>query len=255
MPELEFEKKNFLVIGSSSGIGLATAKALHNGGATVVLHGPTVQPNKEVENLISTPHFHYIAGDLSDLNSCESLIDRACEKISSLDGFVFAAGTKSHVEWEKISVSEWEKVLALNEGSFLFLAQKAAPHLRKSKGSIVAVSSTNAERVNKKNLVYDVSKAGLNHLIKALALELRDDGVRVNGVMPGGIDTPLLKDWLVDYAGSHEEAERVLSQGRADGSIGKPEDIADVITFLLSNKARWITGEIVTADFGVSLFT
>ena len=79
--------------------------------------------------------------------------------------------------------------------------------------------------------------------------------MRVNGVMPGGIDTPLLKDWLVDYAGSHEEAERVLSQGRADGSIGKPEDIADVITFLLSNKARWITGEIVTADFGVSLFT
>lgn len=254
MPPQEFDQQIFLVIGSTSGIGLTTAKKLHSAGAVVVLHGPQPQVPTDIEQLISaSDRYHYVGGDLSNLNQAHDIVSQVLKKVTSLDGLVFAAGIASHVEWEQLKVSEWEKVIAVNSGSFLFITQAAAPYLRTSKGAVVAVSSTNAERVNKKNLAYDVSKASLNHLIQALALELKNDGVRVNGVMPGGVDTPLLQSWLIDYAGSPEKAHEIFSESAAAGLVAQPEEIADVIIFLLSQQARWITGEIIKADFGASL--
>lgn len=254
MSPLELSEKYFAVIGSTSGIGKATALALHERGATVVIHGPEQQPSEHIEELLSTSsRFNYIGGNLASDQELHSVVSAIKGKIPRLDGLVYAAAVTSHLDWEKVSIQEWDRTLRINTSAFLLLSQGCAPLLRESKGSIVAISSTNGERVNHKNLVYDVSKAALNHLIRALALELKNDGVRVNGVAPGGVDTPLLREWLVDYAGSHENAEQVLAESKSKGAVAKPESIADVILFLLSHQAHWITGEIITADFGASL--
>ncbi len=93
----------------------------------------------------------------------------------------------------------------------------------------MVVSSTNALRVNTSNLVYDSSKAALNHMARALALELKSEGVRVNTVMPGGVDTPMLSRWLGDYAGSPAAAKKVLEDGISSGAVGTPDDIASAI--------------------------
>jgi len=152
-----------------------------------------------------------------------------------------------------VSVSEWERVFSLNLRSAFFLSQALAGQLIASQGSIVFVSSTHAVRVNRNNALYDTSKAALNHLVRSLALELKPEGVRVNAVMPGGVDTPMLEQWLVDYTGSSEAAQQTLADGVKSGSVGQPSDIAEVIAFLLSAHARWITGTSVVADGGALL--
>jgi NAD(P)-dependent dehydrogenase (short-subunit alcohol dehydrogenase family) len=247
-----FYGSGFLLVGASSGIGLATAKKLHSLGGDVVISGLSI--NDEIEKLLeSSPRYRFIAGDLSEAKEPARIVAGALEHLPQLNGVLFAAGMKSHLSWEEISPAEWDQVFAVNTRALLLLAQSSIRYLRESHGSIVAISSTNGENVNKNNLVYDISKAALNHLIRALALELRDEKIRVNGIAPGGVDTPLLHQWLNDYAGDPESAAKVLAQSRASGLLANPDDIADIAAFLFSESSRWINGAIITADFGASL--
>lgn len=248
-----FQNQNFLVTGSTSGIGLATARALIAEGATVAIHG---LPNREslsedVKELINSHSASYIQANLAKAEEASALADRAADQLGKLHGVVFCAAVAFHKPWNQVGADDWDKVMHINLRSNLLIAQSAAKHLEKTKGSMVAVSSTNARRVNKDNLVYDSSKAALNHMFRAIALELRDVGVRVNIVMPGGVDTPMLSNWMKDYAG--EDASRQLELARQSGKLGKPEDIAMPILFLLSDDARWITGETLIVDGGAIL--
>lgn len=250
-----FLGKTFLVTGSSSGMGLATASDLLGQGARVVLHGYE-HPNKlppGVQQLLSEDNAHYLNADLAAPDSVESLAHEAVHWAGTLDGFVHCAALTSHRTWTEITVSEWDRAFAVNVRAAFLLSQHLAPALRRSRGAIVLVSSTHAMRVNRKNIVYDTSKAALNQLSLALALEFKTDGVRVNTVMPGGVNTPMLQNWLVDYTGSDLEAQALLKEGLDLGRIGQPNDIAQVITFLLSPASRWITGATVTADGGAIL--
>lgn len=247
-----FYGSGFLLAGGTSGIGLSTAKKIHSLGGDVVISG--LELNEEIKQLLETsPRYHFIAGDLSDAREPSRIVAGAMEHLPQLNGLLFAAGMTSHLPWDEISTEEWDKVFAVNTRSLLLLAQSSITYLRECGGSIVAISSTNGENVNKNNLVYDVSKAALNHVIRALALELRDEKIRVNGIAPGGVDTPLLHQWLNDFAGDPQSAAKVLEESRAKGLLAQPEDIADIATFLFSEGARWINGAIISADFGASL--
>lgn len=248
-----FENQNFLVTGSSSGIGFATAKALLGEGANVVLHGimGKSQLDPEVQEVLKTNQARYIQADVSEAQEASSLADRAAELLGGLNGIVLCAAVAFHRAWDQVSADDWDRVMHINLRSNLLVAQSAARHLKKTKGSIVAVSSTNALRVNKKNLVYDSSKAALNHMFRAIALELREHKVRVNIVMPGGVDTPMLVAWMQDHAGA--DAKKQLDNARLSGMLGKPNDIAMPILFLLSDDAKWITGETLIVDGGAIL--
>ncbi len=248
-----FENQNFLVTGSSSGIGFATAKALLSEGAHVVLHGimEKSQLDPEVQEVLKTNQAQYIQADVSEAQEASSLADRAAELLGGLNGVVLCAAVAFHKAWDQVTADDWDRVMHTNLRSNLLVAQSAARHLKKTQGSIVAVSSTNALRVNKNNLVYDSSKAALNHMFRAIALELREEKVRVNVVMPGGVDTPMLAAWMQDYAGA--DAKKQLDDARLGGMLGKPNDIAMPILFLLSDDAKWITGETLIVDGGAIL--
>jgi len=245
-----------LVTGSVTGIGLATAHALHADGFRVVVH--SIHDRQQIPSdadafIASSVDVEYVSGDFLDPTQPAMVISQAQKFWDRLDCVVSNAAMPMHSEWMTLSADEWDDVFAVNTRATLMLSQAAAPHLIASQGNIVVVSSTNALRVNKKNLAYDSSKAALNHLAKSLALELREHKVRVNVVMPGGVNTPMLHDWMVNYAGDQEAAAKILHESQEEGVVAEPADIADVIAFLASDKARWVTGAAIVADGGVFL--
>lgn len=248
-------RHSILVTGSTSGIGLATARRLHDDGARVILHGrrsPSELPDLVLE-LLESDRVSYVVADLSKPDQARELADLAQEQAGSLSGVVLNAAVELHKPWDETTAAEWDSVMSVNVRSALLITQGAAPYLTESQGSIVVVSSTNALRVNTSNLVYDSSKAALNHMARALALELKSEGIRVNTVMPGGVDTPMLSRWLGDYAGSPSAAKKVLEDGISSGAVGTPDDIASAILFLLSDDARWVNGAQLVADGGAYL--
>ena len=250
-----FAGQCFLLTGSSSGMGLATAKVLLEEGAQVALHGlqPLADLPPEAHAVLQDNKTHYIQADLTNPGATEELAKDAIQWAGQLHGFVHCAAMTSHREWSEVAIHEWDSVYKVNVRAAFLLTQRLAPSLKETSGSIVLVSSTHAVRVNHRNLLYDTSKAALNHLGRSLALELKADSIRVNTVMPGGVNTPMLRNWLVDYTGSEREAGQVLNEGIRSGRIGQPQDIAKVITFLLSPNSRWITGATITADGGALL--
>jgi len=250
-----FARHSILVTGSTSGIGLATARRLHDEGARVVLHGrrsSSELPDAVLE-LLQSDRVAYVVADLSKPDQARELPDQVKKKLASLSGVVLNAAVELHKPWDETTAAEWDSVMSVNVRSALLIAQGAASYLRETQGSIVVVSSTNALRVNTSNLVYDSSKAALNHMSRALALELKAEGIRVNTVMPGGVDTPMLSRWLGDYAGSPSAAKKVLEDGISSGAVGTPDDIASAILFLLSDDARWVNGAQLVVDGGAYL--
>ncbi len=250
-----FARHSILVTGSTSGIGLATARRLHDEGARVVLHGrrsSSELPDAVLE-LLQSDRVAYVVADLSKPDQARELPDQVKKKLASLSGVVLNAAVELHKPWDETTAAEWDSVMSVNVRSALLIAQGAASYLRETQGSIVVVSSTNALRVNTSNLVYDSSKAALNHMSRALALELKAEGIRVNTVMPGGVDTPMLSRWLGDYAGSPSAAKKVLEDGISSGAVGTPDDIASAVLFLLSDDARWVNGAQLVVDGGAYL--
>ena len=251
-----FLGRKVLVTGSTTGIGFATAEALLRESASVVVHGQrkfSELPKATQDLLEQSENAHYLMAELSDPTAVKNLVEQAREKLQGLDGLVLNAAVAFHKNWLEITAADWDRVMDINLRANLLLAQAAAPYLIQNQGSIVAVSSTNAFRVNKKNLVYDSAKAALNHMFRAIALELRDQMVRVNIVMPGGVETPMLEHWLKDYAGSESAAKKALNDAKASGMLGKPDGIAAAILFLLSNEARWVNGTTLVVDGGAHL--
>jgi gluconate 5-dehydrogenase len=245
-----------LVTGSTSGIGLATAAQLLANGWQVQLHGLDRNAPSAVQELLETypQRANYAAVDLGKPEAASAeLRGLVLKNFGRLDALVSNAAVAHHADYLTATEGDWLKVLRVNLLAAYFLTRDLAGELASSRGSVVLVSSTNAKRVNHSNMLYDVSKAALNHLGRALALELRSRGVRVNTIMPGGTLTPMLDDWLVDYAGDSEAAAKAIAESQASGQLADPSQIAAAIINLLRPETEWITGAAIEVDGGVFL--
>jgi NAD(P)-dependent dehydrogenase (short-subunit alcohol dehydrogenase family) len=235
---VELAGKVALVTGAASGIGLATARALAAAGADVV--GMDMAEGADV------------VGDVRRRDDVEAAIAGARERFGGLDVVVANAAVSIYEEFEAQSEETIDLVLDTNLKGALLCAQLAIPELkRRGGGSIVFVSSVQAYVTLPGCVPYAAAKAGLVAAALALAPEVGRHGIRVNAIAPGTIDTPMLQR---DLAGmNREEADafrRRVENANALGRIGRPEEIADVVVFLASDRSSYVTGTTIVADGG-----
>ncbi len=226
-----------IVSGGSGGIGQATvaalAKADHLVAVADIQQG---DPPPGADEMFSC--------DLADPTACADAVNGAAEAFGGLDVLVHAAGiTRDGVSW-KMTDDNWNAVLAVNLNSAFYLSRAATPLLREAGGgAIVFVSSINGERGKFGQANYAASKAGLHGLAKSLARELGHFGIRVNVVAPGMIRTPMTTSLP-------EEIQEAARKDSCLGRLGEPDDVADVIAFLVSDAARHVTGQVIRVDGG-----
>lgn len=251
MEDRDFDGKVVLVTGASSGIGKSTAIAFAGRGARVIVTARRKQLLGKVVDAIGKigAKASAVALDLSDDADVERGIEEALGKYGRLDVLVNAAGILTSGSIENTALEDWDRTMAVNLRAVFNMMRLAVPHLIKSKGNIVNVSSVNGLRAFPNVLAYNVSKAGVDQLTHCAALELASKGVRVNAVNPGVVMTNLHRAGGMDaktYADFMERSKTTHPIGR----VGRPEEIAELIVFLSSPRASWITGASYSIDGG-----
>jgi NAD(P)-dependent dehydrogenase (short-subunit alcohol dehydrogenase family) len=238
-----------IVTGAGSGIGAATARQLGAVGARVVLVGRREAPLKDVAAQIAENGGDALSvtADLADPASPQRIVDACLNHYNRLDGLVNNAAVVRHMPLGEWDVACFDEHVATNIRAPFFLIQAALPALRDSPvRSVVNISSSSGivQRVGQS--VYGMTKSALDYLTRTLAGELASLGVRVNGIAPGPIDTPIHATWADDL----DEAYRWLGSQVPLGRIGAPEEVATWITLLLSPMASFMTGVVIPLDGG-----
>lgn len=240
-----------LVTGASSGIGRATALLFAQQGANVLAVGRNEselgQLRDEAKDAEGTVKIHL--ADVLETSQVERSVTDTIESFGQIDVLVNCAGIIKSGSIEDTTLDDWDKMLNINLRSVFHLMQKCVPYLEATKGNIVNVSSVTGTRAFPGVLAYCVSKAGVDQLTRCSALELAGKGIRVNAVNPGVVETNLHKRGGMapeDYEKFLAHAAKTHPIGRA----GRPEEVAELICFLASDKAGWITGATYEIDGG-----
>ena len=244
--------KRVIVTGASSGIGRATAELFLSDGATVALVGRREKALAEVTGGKPNERAVVVAADLADQLQAERCMSAATESLGGLDVLVNAAGILKGGRIEDTSLDLWDEMMNINLRSVFYLMRLAVPHLEKTKGNIVNVSSVTGPRSFPGVLAYCVSKAAVDQLTRCAALELASKGVRVNAVNPGVVVTGLHRSGGMNdeaYAAFLEHSKTTHPLGR----VGQAAEVAELISFLASDRASWITGATVSIDGGRAL--
>ena len=238
-------KKTVVITGATSGIGKASAELFLRNGHKVVAVGRNADGFTE----LSGGELDVQIADLSDVSQIERLSASVTEQNERVDVLINAAGVIGNGTIENTGIEDWDSMLNINLRSVFYLMHCFTPALRESKGNIVNVSSVTGPRAFPNVLAYCVSKAGVDQLTRCSALELAPHGVRVNAVNPGVIVTDLHKRAGMDKEGY----EKFLEHSRSThplGRVGRPEEVAELIYYLASDKASWITGATYEIDGG-----
>lgn len=240
-----------LITGASSGIGRATALLFAANGASVVAVGRNAKElgslRDEARDFPGT--IKECLADILETSQVDRLINETATNFGQIDVLVNAAGIIKNGSIETTELDDWDKMMNINVRSVFYIMQKCTAHLAKTKGNIVNVSSVTGLRAFPNVLAYCVSKAAVDQLTRCTALELAAHGVRVNAVNPGVVVTNLHKRGGMaeaDYEAFLENSKKTHPLGR----VGTPEEVAELILFLASEKASWITGVTYEIDGG-----
>lgn len=247
----ELEKKVAIITGATSGIGRATALCFAKAGANIAVVGRKRDVVNEVceaikENKVGALP---VTADITNEADARRVVAETVSKFGRIDILINAAGIISNGTVEDTLLDSWDKMMNINLRSVFHLMQLAIPHLTKKKGNIVNVSSVTGLRAFPGVLAYCVSKAGLDQLTRCAALELAPKGIRVNAVNPGVVVTNIHRRGGM----SESDYEAFLEKSKTTHPLGRPgtaEEVAELILFLASDKASWITGATYSIDGG-----
>ena len=238
-----------LVTGGSRGIGFAIAKILSDNGASVVITSKNSEKIKQAEAKISNSFG--ITCDIKKKNEVQNVLDQTIKKFGKLDILVNNAGIFPKIKLlHKIEEEEWNEVLDVNlTGQFRF-TKEAIPHLQKTSGCIINISSDAGLKAYQgfNADAYSASKAALIVLTKCWALEYAKNKIRVNCICPGVVDTDMTKPFL-----KNQKDIEFMNNEHPLGRIGQPEEIGKSVLYFASDDALWITGAILTVDGGESI--
>ncbi len=247
----EFTNKILLITGATSGIGKATALRFAEGGASIAAVGRDEAALSELQRAIEGADAQFLAirADLALEKETKTAVSKTVEHFGGIDVLVNAAGHISSGTIENTSLEAWDAMLNINLRAPFILMQKALRTIIARRGNIVNVSSVTGLRAFPGVLAYCVSKAGLDQLTRCAALELAAKGVRVNAVNPGVVITQIHKRGGM----TEEQYDAFLEHSKAThplGRVGQAREVAELIFFLASDRASWITGATYSIDGG-----
>lgn len=239
-----------LVTGASSGIGAAIAIAFAEAGWEVMAAGRDESRLAEVADV--SDGIATWAGELLESEDCDELVADTIEEYGAIDCLVNSAGILLRGDATETSDDDWRDTLTINLNIPFFLSRAAIPHLVAAEGSIVNIASYWAARADQRTVAYAASKGGLLMLTKAMAKDHAADGVRINAICPGGVDTPMLATGAEEAEQDIDEFLELVAADSPNGRIATPEEIAALVLFLASDQAAHITGTALPIDGGLS---
>ncbi len=249
---MDLSGKNALITGGSSGIGRACAAAFAGKGARVVLVARRKAMVEDVVSAIASKRpgaARALTADLTLPGDRRRCVEEACGFLGSLDVLVNAAGILEAGSIESTTLEDFDRTMDINVRALFDLTRLALPHLEKTRGSVVNISSVAGLRPYAGVLAYCVSKAAVDQMTRCLSLELAPKGIRVNAVNPGVVATNLHKAGGMsaeNYAAFLERSQQTHPLGR----VGSPEEVAASVAWLASAEAGWITGITLSVDGG-----
>jgi dihydroanticapsin dehydrogenase len=246
---LSLSGKVALITGGSRGIGFATAKIMSENGATVIITGKDSE--RLAKSVLKISNSIGIVADIRKTDEVKNVVSKTIEKFGKLDILVNNAGIFPKIkQLHEIGEDEWNEVLDVNlTGQFRF-TKEAIPHLQKTSGSIINISSDAGLKAYQgfNADAYSATKAALIILTKCWALEYAKYKIRVNCICPGVVDTDMTKPFL-----KTQQDKDFMNNEHPIGRIGKPEEIAKAIMYFVSDDASWTTGAVLAVDGGESL--
>jgi len=252
MEIFDLSGKTAIVTGGNQGIGFAIARGLARAGATVVIANRRAAEGQSAAESLRKEGFNAVAipTDVSNVSSVASLVSKVLSDFGKIDILVNNAGVIIRKPAEEFSEEEWDRIMNTNLKGMFFCCQLVGKEmLRNKKGKIINTSSVVATKVQPIRSVYAISKAGVSHLTRALALEWSKYNININAIAPGVTVTPLNKK----YFDEHPEELEAYAKSTPRGRVAYPEDYAGAAIFLASDASDYVTGHTLLVDGGMAI--
>ena len=250
--DLALKDKVIIVSGGAKGIGESIVKVLAEEGAIPVIIGRNENDNNKALDLIKekSPHAFQVIAELTEPAASEKAVKLVLEKFGRIDGLVNNAGVNDGVGLESGSYDAFIASLHKNLIHYYLLAKYALPALKKSKGSIVNISSKTAETGQGGTSAYAAANGGRNALTREWAVELLKYGIRVNAIVVAECWTPLYEKWIETLPNPKEKLDEIVARIPLENRMTTAEEIANTTVFLLSSKSSHTTGQLIHVDGG-----
>ncbi|MBT4891081.1 MAG: SDR family oxidoreductase [Rhodospirillales bacterium] len=244
-------RKTIIITGASSGIGAACVESFSNAGFNIIAAGRNHERvMKVVEDISGASTW---IGDLQSPDAAQNLVDHAINTFGSIDVLVNSAGIIYRADTEETTDSMWAETMAVNVTALFTLSRSALPHLRKTKGAIINIASDWGLRGGKKAMAYCASKGAVVQMSRAMALDHAHEGIRVNAICPGDVNTPMITNEIEQQGLDLEAALKQCDADSPTGRMTQPEEVAALALYLASDAARQITGAAMSIDGGTSV--